>query len=33
MQAADITQSDGGKVHVEMSGHWLATVCKKGFGN
>ncbi len=26
----DITQSEGGKVHVDMSGHWLSAVCKKG---
>jgi len=26
----DITQSEGGKVHVDMNGHWLSSVCKKG---
>lgn len=26
----DVTQSEGGKVHVDMSAHWLSAECKKG---
>ena len=26
----DITQAEGGKVHVDMNGRWLSAVCKKG---
>jgi hypothetical protein len=26
----DIAQQEGGKVHVDMSGHWVSAVCKKG---
>lgn len=29
----DIAQSEGGKVHVDMGGHWLSAVCKKGIGD
>jgi hypothetical protein len=28
----DVAQSEGGKVHVDMAGHWLSAVCKKGVG-
>lgn len=29
----DITQSDGGKIHIDMAGHWLSAVCTKGIND
>lgn len=26
----DVIQSEGGKIHVDMSGHWLSAACEKG---
>jgi hypothetical protein len=29
----DMAQGEGGKVHIDMGGHWLSAVCKKGTGD